>query len=305
MDAVLMTLPKIMITGANGFTGRHACNHFSERGMEVTGIVRKEEGLHLKASIAVCDLTNKDQVEQLVRRIQPDYVLHLAGRNAVSDSWKEPVSFIETNLMATVYLLSALRTAAHCRIVVAGSMLSFPLNDSPRPPHPYSLSKTMQVLAAQSWGHLFEQQVIIAQPANLIGPGFSNGVCGLIARKIVNYERGTDLSPFKLSSLVEERDYLDIRDAVFAYEKILINGKRGNVYPIGSGQTHSLGDMIAVFQTMTPKALPLEVGQLSHYIPPAPVDLTHIKALNWEPSISFKKSLEDVLNFFRNQMKNK
>jgi nucleoside-diphosphate-sugar epimerase len=74
---------------------------------------------------------------------------------------------------------------------------------------------------------------------------------------------------------------------------------------MGSGQTHSLGDMIAVFQAITPKALPLDVGQLPNYIPPALVDLTLIKALDWEPSISFKKSLEDVLNFFRNQIKNK
>jgi GDP-4-dehydro-6-deoxy-D-mannose reductase len=297
-----MIPPKIMITGANGFTGRHACNHFSEKGMEVFGIVRREDGLRMNVAVAVCDLTNKDQVEQLVHQIQPDYVLHLAGRNAVSDSWKDPVSFIETNLIATVYLLSALRAAAHCRIVVAGSMLNFPLSDSPRPPHPYSLSKTMQVLAAQSWGHLFGQQVMIAQPANLIGPGFSNGVCALIARKIVNYERGTDLSPFKLSSLVEERDYLDIRDAVRAYEKILINGTIGTVYPMGSGQTHSLGDMITVFQALTPKALPLDVGQLPDYIPPALVDMTLMKSFGWEPGIPFKNSLEDVLNFFRNQL---
>jgi GDP-4-dehydro-6-deoxy-D-mannose reductase len=301
MDAMRMTSPRIMITGANGFTGRHACTHFSNMGMEVMGIVRKKEDLQLNASIITCDLTIRDQVERCVDEFQPDYMLHLAGRNSVSDSWKEPVSFIETNLMSTIYLLSALRKAPHCRIAVAGSMLSFPLSASPQPPHPYSLSKTMQVLSAQSWEHLFGQQVMIVQPSNLIGPGFSNGVCGLIAKKIVNWERGTDSSPFKLSSIVEERDYLDVRDAVIAYEKILLHGTQGGVYPIGSGQIHSLGDMVAIFQAMTLKPLPLEVGHLTPYIPCAPVDITRMKAFGWYPGISFAKSLEDVLHFFRNQ----
>jgi nucleoside-diphosphate-sugar epimerase len=301
MDAVRMTSPRIMITGANGFTGRHACTHFSNTGMDVMGIVRNKEGLQLNASISTCDLTIKDQVERLVDEFQPDYVLHLAGRNAVSDSWREPVSFMETNLMSTIYLLSALRKVARCRIVIAGSMLNFPLSDSPQPPHPYSLSKTMQVLASQSWEHLFGQQVMIVQPSNLIGPGYSNGVCGLIARKIVNWERGTDSSPFKLSSIAEERDYLDVRDAVIAYEKILLHGSQGGVYPIGSGRIHSLGDMAAVFQSMTLITLPLEVGQLTLNIPCTPVDITLMKAFGWYPGISFEKSLEDVLHFFRNQ----
>jgi GDP-4-dehydro-6-deoxy-D-mannose reductase len=301
MDEIRMTSPKIMITGANGFTGRHACTYFSNLGMDVLGIVRKKESIQLNASIIVCDLTIRDQVERCVLEFQPDYVLHLAGRNSVSDSWMEPVSFIETNLMSTVYLLSALRTLTQCRIAIAGSMLNFPLSGSPHPPHPYSLSKTMQVLAAQSWEHLFGQQVMIAQPSNLIGPGYSNGVCGLIAKKIVNWERGRDRSPFKLSSLEEERDYLDVRDAVIAFEKIIMHGTKGVVYSIGSGQTHSLGDMAALFQSMTQKTLPLEVGHLTHYIPPALVDITLMRTFGWSPRISFEKSLEDVLNFYRNQ----
>jgi GDP-4-dehydro-6-deoxy-D-mannose reductase len=302
MDAVRMTSPRIMITGANGFTGRHACIHFSNQGMNVIGIVRRKEDLKLNVSVVTCDLTSKDQVERCVREFQPDYVLHLAGRNAVSDSWKEPVSFIETNLMSTVYLLSALRTVTHCRIVIVGSMLNFPLSDSPQPPHPYSLSKTMQVLAAQSWEHLFGQHVMIAKPSNLIGPGYSNGVCGLLAQKIVSLEKGTDQSPFKLSSIVEERDYLDVRDAVVAYEKIIMQGIEGGVYPIGYGQTRSLGEMAAVFQALTHKTLPLEIGKLTNLIPPAPVDMNPMKEIGWYPTISFERSVKDVLNFFRSPL---
>jgi nucleoside-diphosphate-sugar epimerase len=300
MVAIRMKHTKILITGANGFTGQHACNYFSDTGMEVTATVRNTKA-RLSNSIQkiTCDLTQRDQIGQMLQKVVPDYVLHLAGRNAVSNSWDEPVSFIETNMMSTIYLLDALRRMKDCRVLVVGSMLDFPLIDSPKPPHPYSLSKTLQVAAAQSWGHLFGQEVMVAKPVNLIGPGYSNGVCGLLAKKIVEQERGTESKPFRLSSLNEERDFLDVRDAVKAYFKILRDGIAGKVYPIGSGQNRSLGEVIDTFQQMLAKKLIYEVGDSIQPFPPQLIDPSLMKTLDWQPSIRFETSLRDVLNFYR------
>ncbi|HEY0828711.1 MAG TPA: NAD-dependent epimerase/dehydratase family protein [Bacilli bacterium] len=299
-----MNSARILITGANGFTGRHACQHFSAAGMRVTAVVRSKDHAIKKDPAAPyckvsCDLAHQDQVKRLVGEVRPQYVLHLAGRNHAGDSWQEPVSYLETNVMGTVYLLDALRQTGPCRILVAGSMLSFPLSGKPQPPHPYSLSKTMQVLVSQSWHHLYGLDLMVAEPSNLIGPGYSNGICGLLARKIVNFEQGLDLAPFKLSSTLEKRDFVDVRDAVSAYGIMLESGKAGAVYPVGSGSSHSLGDLIACYQSLAGKPLPLEIGHLTNPQEPKPVDMIPLRELGWRPRIRFQTSVEDTLNFFR------
>jgi GDP-4-dehydro-6-deoxy-D-mannose reductase len=301
MDEKPMKRGTILITGAGGFTGKHACEHFSRNGCEVIAVVRTKPEAAPFGTITVCDLTDPEQINNLIDYARPDYVLHLSGRNSVPESWHNPVAYLEANTLATLYLLNALRQIPECRIVVAGSMLNFPVSEDPRPPHPYSLSKTMQVFLTKSWLYLFDQQILIAQPSNLIGPGFSNGVCGLLARKIASLEKGMDATPFKLSSLLERRDYVDVRDAVAAYGRVLIQGTPGKVYPIGIGVTRSLEEMVNVYRSLTGSFLPVEVGQSVIPKPPPAVDMEPMQSLGWTPDIAFEQSLCDTLQFYRDQ----
>lgn len=289
----------VLITGAGGFTGRHACRYFAALGYSVAAAVRREDGEPPEGRLYVCDLTDKAEVKRLVEETKPRFVLHLAGRNAVGDSWKDPLGCMEANLLSTLYLLEALRGLANCRLLVAGSMLGFDLSDSPQPLHPYSLAKTIQVLIAQAWSFLYSQEVLIAKPSNLIGPGRSNGICGLLAARIARWENGTDASVFRLSSWHEERDYLDVRDAVAAYRIILETGQSGTVYPVCSGSMRSLGDLVATYRGLTPLTLPIEVGETAPLPPPLPMDAAVTQSLGWSPSIPFAQSLSDALDFYR------
>ncbi|MDF2936154.1 MAG: UDP-2-acetamido-2,6-dideoxy-hexulose 4-reductase [Paenibacillaceae bacterium] len=289
----------VLITGAGGFTGRHACRHFAAHGYSVAAAVRREDGVPPEGRLYVCDLTDKAEVKRLVEETQPRFVLHLAGRNAVADSWKDPLGCLEANLLSTLYLLEALRGRENCRLLVAGSMLGFDLSDSPQPLHPYSLAKTMQVLTAQAWSFLYSQEVLVAKPSNLIGPGYSNGICGLLASRIARWEKGTDASHFRLSSWHEKRDYLDVRDAVSAYRAILESGQSGAVYPVCSGTMRSLGDLVVTYQQLTPLTLPIEIGQNPPLPPPLPMDTTVTQSLGWLPAIPFGQSLSDALDFYR------
>ncbi|MCR8645192.1 NAD(P)-dependent oxidoreductase [Paenibacillus sp. N1-5-1-14] len=293
---------KILITGANGFTGQHACKHFAAIGMDVAAVYRSASKPRSEGNWYACDLTNLQEVYQLIDQVKPQYILHLAGRNSVPESWKAPILYIESNVLSTMNLMQALRAYPECRTLVVGSVMNFPITDTPQPQNPYSLSKTLQVVIAQCWGHLFELNLMIAKPANLIGPGSSNGVCGLLAKKIADCEAGIDRTPFRLSSLYEERDYVDVRDAVCAFEKILLYGDNKATYSICSGHMHTLGDIVNVYQELIrPGVLELEVGQsTSHTAPPKPAGSDALHALGWHPQIAFKQSLLDALNHFRN-----
>ncbi|MCY9694377.1 NAD-dependent epimerase/dehydratase family protein [Paenibacillus alginolyticus] len=291
----------ILITGASGFTGQHACRHFVQKGLQVAAISRSQRSSESSVQSWICDLTKHEQVKELVAQLKPDYVMHLAGRNAVAESWREPIAYMENNMMSTFYLLDALRCVPECRIVVVGSMLTYVPTDSQKPPHPYSMSKSFQTWGALDWAHLFEQKVMIASPSNLIGPGPSNGICGLLARASVQVEAGINGAPFKLSSLVEERDYLDVRDAVAAYDLILEHGVPGCVYPVASGINLSLGQIAHMLQQLLVKKLTIEAGQISSYKPPARIDITQTLRLGWNPNRSLEESLRDALTYFRQQ----
>jgi GDP-4-dehydro-6-deoxy-D-mannose reductase len=299
MDVMTMSDRRILITGANGFTGQHACDHFAKLGMEVVAVVRSEGTVQANISTYICDLTNHKDVEQMMKAIKPAYVLHLAGKNSVAESWQQPVLYMESNMLATMYVMQALRDTPECRILVVGSNLCFPISANPEPPNPYSLSKTLQSLIAQSWSYLFKQSTMIANPTNLIGPGRSNGVCGLIARKIINWKAGLDHTPFKLSSLQEERDYIDVRDAVRAFEVILVKGKSGTTYSVYSGVVYSLGDIARTFERIAGESLLFEVVNQSIVSSFKPAYSGNLNILGWKTMYSLEQSLRDSLQFFR------
>lgn len=327
----------LLITGAAGFTGRQAVRYFAAAGRRVTAVVRQplpQEGENTSplfpagVNVRVCDLSDKEAVRELVRETAPDEVLHLAGRNSVPESWQNPLLYMEANVMAVLHILDALRAFPACRILVAGSRLKFRPEAGEAPPHPYSLSKTLAELSALSWGTLFGQDVRVAEPCNLIGPGPSTGFCALLAGHIVRCERGEAAGTFRLSSRHASRDFLDVRDAVRAYDRILSEGSAGMVYRIESGTARTLGEVAAALLAETTAHVPIDWGpaaaetaaslqpqpepQLQPQLhpqpqlqpqpqPQKPVRESDAAQLGWRPETELRQSLRDSLRYFRQE----
>ena len=141
--------------------------------------------------------------------------------------------------MAVLYLLDALRSCPSARTVIVGSRLKYTVEPGrkPEPPHPYSLSKALEEMVSLSWMSLFGQQIMLAEPGNLIGAGPSTGICSLLARHVVACEQEGKREAFRLSGRDNTRDFLDVRDAVRAYATLLVHGTTGTVYPVVSGRS--------------------------------------------------------------------
>lgn len=299
---------RVLVTGAGGFSGEHAVMHFRQAGWHVIGAVsrrtdREAAAPQLGDEVIACDWTNRDDARRAIEEAKPDAVVHLAGLNAVGGSWADPAAYLMTNGMGTVHLLEAIRAAGRpCRVLVAGSMLRFrPSADSaaaPAPLHPYGLSKMVQVLVSQCWSTLYGLDVIVAEPSNLIGPGRSQGLCALLARYTAQTEAaeaaGEMAAPFRLSSRHERRDFLDVRDAMAAYEVLLRSGTGGSVYPVASGQFVTLEQLALQFTALANGKLAFEIGD-SAAPSPEPVDLSGIHALGWQARIPLAQSVGDAL----------
>lgn len=299
----------VLVTGAGGFTGQHACRRLAEKGYQVAAIVRTRAVLaSLKpldgVDYYVCDLNQPVRVNEIVQITSPQYVLHLAGKNSVPESWANPLLYMESNIMATIHLLNALRQHEDTAILIAGSRLKFDLRIPVEPTHPYGLSKSIQEAVALAWGKLFHQNVILAEPGNLIGPGPSTGICSLLAGYIAAMERGESRPPFRLSSASAKRDFLDIRDAVDAYELLLRHGKAGEVYPVCSGFERRLGEVCDSFVSMASVQCPLEVEERDEYagMPAAAIiQPDALREMGWSPAIPWDASVSDILRFFRRE----
>ncbi|WP_379130610.1 NAD-dependent epimerase/dehydratase family protein [Paenibacillus sp. sgz500958] len=319
---------RVLITGAGGFTGRHAVNYFVQKGAAVTAVLRQQirpGDLALPlfpdgVQVYICELSDRQAVARMVGETAPDEILHLAGKNSVPESWENPLLYMETNVMSTLYLLEAARSNPSIRVLVAGSGLKYRIGTA-LPPHPYSLTKTLEELVSLAWGTLFKQQILLAEPCNLMGPGPSTGFCSLLAEHIIRSERGEPRPPFKLSSRLTLRDFLDVRDAVKAYERILEKGQNGTIYRIGSGEQRKLGEIAERLLQLSGAPIPMDWGPDPEGVggstpAPSPSSPNRVRDsipvsgravplevdaadLGWQAEIPLDRSLSDIMDYFR------
>ncbi len=285
-----MHKPILLITGADGFTGRHAFAFFQD--YHVIGVSRKKDPTKNMFS---ADLTNEEDVNRLVQMTKPDMILHLAGQNHVQTSWKEPVSTIKSNFMSTLHLLSAVRQhSLKTKVLVVGSALQ----STDSYPHPYSYSKSLQGELTKVWQDFYGGNAIFVKATNLIGPGPSSGVCANIARRIVEIENGNVASVLSLENKRVTRDYVDVRDAIRAYNLILKKGNPEVEYKIGTGKMFSLEEIVSVFRELSKKPFTVEFAE-SKLDQSQLLSSFELKRLGWKQEIDIRTSFEDTLRYFR------
>src|SRR5689334_21913997 len=84
---------RVLVTGADGFVGHHLIPVLHDEGYQV------DEHTSARGDIAHCELAVADVA----------YVIHLAARTFVPDSWSSPLGFYETNVLGTVNVLEFCR----------------------------------------------------------------------------------------------------------------------------------------------------------------------------------------------------
>ncbi|MFA9556936.1 NAD-dependent epimerase/dehydratase family protein [Evansella sp. AB-rgal1] len=296
---------RILITGAGGFTGHHACEYFEEAGYEVIAVKRNKLSVNDNIVTEYCDLTDQFEVEKLINKTKPRYVLHLAGQNHVADSWEKPIESIQANMLTTSYLIEAMRKERiTSKIIVVGSALQFDLDDVTTLTHPYSLSKSLQVLVAKSWNKLYGVDVVIAKPSNIIGPGPSNGVCSIIARQIVRMEHNEEISrEIAINNPYIQRDFIDVRDVIKGYNTLFQKGVSGETYEIASGQSYLLMDVIETMKSISKVQFKVKSHQKVKE-KPVQINPRKLRDLGWTTTIPFSTSIDDVFQYFRKEHSN-
>ena len=314
---------RALITGVAGFAGGHLVEHLaSAGGWEIWGNVRDEPDLRYVvggAQAIVADLRVPQVVLDLIDRVQPDYVFHLAAQPFVPQSWADPWDTFETNLRSQINLLDALlkrRPAA--RVLVVGSNEEYgqvapdqlPLReDSPlRPDSPYGVSKIAQDFMGLQYCLSHQLPVIRVRPFNHIGPRQGDKfVASAFAKQIALIEAGQIPPAIKVGNLSAQRDFTDVRDMMRAYRMAIEQGEPGEVYNIGSGTPRSVQHLLDILLSLSTVSIRVEVDPERLRPSDTPISYCDASKFNartgWTPAIPFQQTLRDVLDDWRQRMK--
>jgi GDP-4-dehydro-6-deoxy-D-mannose reductase len=133
----------------------------------------------------------------------------------------------------------------------------------------------------------------------LIGPGQSSGVSSIFAKKITAMENKQEMGKLDIENIHVQRDFLDVRDAVVAYEFLLNKGDVQKIYEIGSGVSRSLMEVVNTLLLFSEERMEYHTDPRGEPQKPFVVDISNITALGWLPRISFEQSMKDILDYYR------
>ena len=316
---------KCLITGITGFAGSHLAEYLLSLGnCEVHGTIRwrsRTENIeHLKGKIYLhdCDLRDAYSVNQLICSLKPDRIYHLAAQSFVPMSWTAPAETFVTNVIGQTNIFEAVRTCGcQCRIQLACSSEEYglvlpdevPIKETNplRPLSPYAVSKVAQDLMGYQYHQSYKMFIIRTRGFNHTGPRRGEVfVTSNFARQIAEIEKGRREPVVYVGNLEAVRDFTDVRDTVRAYYLILEKGIPGEVYNVATGKGHKIAEVLEILKVFS--KVKFEIRQDPKRLRPSDVELLIgdpgklKKATGWEPQIPFEKTLEDLLNYWRERV---
>ena len=303
----------VLITGASGFAGGHLVAHLAGS-VDIVGWSRSAPRAELArlAEWQAVDLLDRDGVRSAIAKLRPSAIFHLAGAPHVAESWQDRTKPLAGNVLATAYLLDAVRRAAlGCRVLVSGSAAVYAPSDRPineddpvAPGSPYALSKLAQEQLAMRAFADEGVEVVMARAFNHTGayqpPSF---VAPSMARQLALIEHGLAEPVLRVGSLDARRDFTDVRDIVRAYAAIMALGEPGGVYNVGSGTARSIQSLLDALMSRCRVDVRIETdpARLRPAETPALVaDTARLRRqTGWHPEISFDSMLDHLLDFWR------
>ena len=315
---------KALITGISGFVGSHLAEYLlADGGWHVAGTVYGPydniQPIMSELELYPAELSRLPVVEFILDRSRPDVVFHLAAMAVTGRSWQDPAATLQANVGMQANVLQAIvNLKLHCRILVVGSSeeygvvspeaLPVPEETAFRPVNPYAVSKIAQDMLGLQYYLSHRLDTVRVRPFNHIGPRQGLGfVVPDFACQVAGIEVGTQAPILRVGNLDAERDFTDVRDVVRAYGLLALRGDSGEVYNVGSGQAHAIREVLR--HLVTRSAVPIRVEPDPERMRPSDIprmvcNYAKLRArTGWEPSIPLERSLADVLDYWRGQVR--
>jgi GDP-4-dehydro-6-deoxy-D-mannose reductase len=320
-------LKKIFITGLTGFAGSHLAEHIISNDFgEVCGTSRGKtpnyenlSAIGEKVKIIDCDLSDFHSVCCAIEDSEPDIVFHLAAQAYVPFSWRGPVETMNSNVLGSLNLFEAVRKSGFDPVIhIAGSSEEYGLVEKSevpiketnplRPLSPYGVSKVTMDLLGYQYFKSYGLKIIRTRAFNHTGPRRGqNYVTSNWCKQIVDIECGKQEPKIFVGNLESYRDFTDVRDMVRAYWLASQKCEYGDVYNISSDNAIKMKDMLELI--ISKSSVKPEIVSDPARMRPSDVELLlgdsskFRKQTGWKPVIPFEKTIDDLLEYWRNKVK--
>lgn len=301
----------ILITGINGFVGKHLTRELSDFDHNIYGI-GTEDTPNQQIQNLISEYWSADLSDQFPAPTQSiDAIIHLAGLAAVSPSFDRPQDYLSTNsAIFTNICENYLGKTTQPRIVVISSASIYDPNQ-PMPINetsplvltsPYGVSKILLENQARYY-NTRQMHCIIARPFNHIGSGQGLGFLIPDLTEKLLQSRGIANPEISVGNLSTRRDYTDVRDVARAY-RLIATAKhlpKNLIYNICSGVSYSGEEILEYIVEY------LDISMPKLKVDPSlirPNDIADIRGDNtlikteydWQPKYSIKQTIQDYLS---------
>ncbi|WP_058034297.1 GDP-mannose 4,6-dehydratase [Burkholderia pseudomallei] len=264
------------------------------------------------------DLRDYLSIHEAVKQSTPDFVFHLAAQSYPKTSFDSPLDTLETNVQGTANVLEALRknnidavthVCASSEVFGRVPREKLPIDEECtfHPASPYAISKVGTDLIGRYYAEAYNMTVMTTRMFTHTGPRRGDVFAeSTFAKQIAMIERGLIPPVVKTGNLDSLRTFADVRDAVRAYYMLVtINPIPGAYYNIGGTYSCTVGQMLDTLISMSTSKDVIRVETDPERLRPIDADLQvpntrKFEAVTgWKPEISFEKTMEDLLDYWR------
>jgi GDP-4-dehydro-6-deoxy-D-mannose reductase len=335
-----MESTRILVTGANGFVGRHLVDRLynsleSAVPVRIFAAVRPEElpSVNVDArlrfdsvgwaqgqdpgllDVVPFDICDASQVRSVVEEIRPERVFHLAARASGADADRDAVFAV--NVEGTRSLLEACsKIDPFPRAVVASTGYVYGNTEQGRPAQEtdpvgplwkfgaYTDSK----IEVETVARAYRAFAIITRAFSHTGPGqLPEFALPAFAMQIARMERRLDPPILRVGNLDPLRDMLDVRDVVWAYQLIGERGSPGEAYNVASGRAYTMRFLLDKLRAIC--AVPTQVTVDQNRVRAADIlcsvgDSSKLTSLTgWQPTYALDQTLLALLSYWRKEIR--
>ncbi|MFA6217315.1 MAG: NAD(P)-dependent oxidoreductase [Candidatus Omnitrophota bacterium] len=297
-------MKKILVTGSQGFIGRHLLPLLIEKGYEVHAVsLLNDQSPKNEIVWHQADLLNTSDIEALMQKVKPTHLLHLAWYTEHKKYWTAQENY--DWVQASLFLARTFQKYGGIRVVAAGTCAEYDwtkecCDETATPLAPatvYGRCKnefrrkleefSLETHLSWAWGRIFFVYGPGEHPARLV----PSVICSLLQGKEVACSSGS-----------QKRDFLYVEDVAGAFVSILESTIEGAVN-IGSGEAVSIKDIIGLIAGKVGRPALVKFGLLKVSPDEPSVLIASVKRLkdqvNWSPKFSMNEALDKTIAWWK------
>ena len=306
---------KVLVLGGTGMVGSHFMKKYKDDGYDVYGVARNSASSRMAAiqntDIIRSDILDRDALMNIMKRIKPDIIIHMAAQAFNGDSWNLEYLTHETNYMGTLNVLfCAKEVVPDAKVLLACSSAEYgnitekdcPLVEERllKPHTPYGVSKAGVENLGRQYALNYGMKIFLPRMFIHVGTGHPPATAiQNFARQLALIKRGQLKNEIHVGNLETYRDYIDVRDGVDAMRLLLGKGNPGEPYNICNGEAVQIKEILNELIDIAGVKVTVNADKNLFRVADEPLllgDNSKIKALGYKRKYSIRQTLEDVFN---------